>query len=144
MHTVEQLLDSKGHRIVTLRPEASVLEATELMNEHHIGSVLVMREEDLVGIFTERDLLRRVVAAQRNPARTPLAEVMTSPVACAGPDTTLNEIRDAMRRQRIRHMPVLDAEGRIIGVVSIGDLNRVEHEVHEQTIQYLERYMYCP
>ncbi|MHC4220055.1 MAG: CBS domain-containing protein [Planctomycetota bacterium] len=140
MATAEQLISVKGDTVASLSPKATVLEAAQLMNERHIGSVLVIGNKRMAGIFTERDVLRRVVAEQRDPAMTRLADVMTRQVACAAPRTTLDEIRAVMREKRIRHIPVLDGE-RVAGMISIGDLNKAEHEREEQTIRYLERYI---
>ncbi len=141
MATAEQLIALKGGSVAALGPEATVLEAAALMNERGIGSVVVIDDKKrLAGIFTERDVLRRVVAEQRDPATTKLADVMTSPVACAAPHTTLDEIRNVMRQRRIRHLPVADRK-RVVGMVSIGDLNKAEHDVQVQTIHYLEQYM---
>ncbi len=140
MATAEHLLAVKGGSIAALGPAATVLEAAQLMNDRHIGSVLVIEDDRLVGIFTERDVLRRIVAEQRDPASTPLVEVMTSPVACGAPRTTLNELRTVMRRRKIRHIPIVKGR-RVLGMISIGDLNQAEHDVQEQTISYLEQYM---
>ncbi len=141
MATAEQLIALKGGSVAALGPEATVLEAAALMNERGIGSVVVIDDKKrLAGIFTERDVLRRVVAEQRDPATTRLADVMTSPVACAAPHTTLDEIRNVMRQRRIRHLPVADRK-RVVCMVSIGDLNKAEHDVQVQTIHYLEQYM---
>ncbi len=140
MATAEHLLVVRGGSIASLGPAATVLDAAQLMNDRHIGSVLVIDNDRLVGIFTERDVLRRVVADQRDPASTPLSEVMTSPVACGAPHTTLNELRSVMRRRKIRHIPIVKGR-RVLGMISIGDLNQAEHEVQEQTISYLEQYM---
>lgn len=140
MATVEKVIRAKGEAIASLPPDATALDAATLMNDRHIGSVLVMQDEELVGIFTERDVLRRIVAAGRDPGSTALADVMTSPVACATPQTTCDEVRRVMREQRIRHVPVAD-DGRVLGMVSIGDLNRVEQDVQERTIHYLEQFI---
>lgn len=137
MATAEQLVFLKGGSIVGLAPDATVLEAAELMSERRIGSVLVIDSDQLIGIVTERDVLRHVVAAQRDPAATTLAEIMTSPVACAVPETELDEIRAVMRQRRLSHVPVLDGE-RVIGMVSIGDLNKSQREVAVQTIRHVE------
>lgn len=141
MCTALDLIREKGGAIAALPPSASVFQAAELMNDRRIGSVLVMDGAHLVGIFTERDLLRRVVVVDGNPHSTTLDEVMTTPIACAQPHTTLEEMRLVVRNRRIRHLPVVDACGHVLGVVSIGDLNRAEHAAQEQTIHYLERYM---
>ena len=141
MCTALDLIREKRGTIIALPPGASVFQAAELMNDHRVGSVLVMDADRLVGIFTERDLLRRVVVTDGDPHRTKLDEVMTTPIACAQPHTTLEEMRLVVRIRRIRHLPVVDACGHVLGVVSIGDLNRAQHAAQEQTIHYLERYM---
>jgi CBS domain-containing protein len=140
MGTAEHLIRGRTGSIASLPPDATVLEAAQLMNSRSVGSVLVVERERLLGIFTERDVLRRVVAAQRDPAATRLGEVMTTPVACASMRTTLDEVRAAMREKRIRHMPVVES-GRVLGMISLGDLNKAEHDVQEETIRYLEQYM---
>ena len=140
MATAEQLTAIKGGAIASLPPQATVLEAAQLMNDRHIGSVLVTEGNQPVGIFTERDVMRRVVAEQRDPATTTLADVMTSPVACAAPHTTLDEIRTVMRDKRIRHVPVVNG-GAVLGMISLGDLNKAEHDGQVETIRYLEQYM---
>ncbi len=140
MATAQQLLAIKGDAVASLPPTATVLEAAQLMNRRRIGSVLVINEGRLAGIFTERDVLTRIVAEQRDPAATPLGEVMTTPVACAAPHTTLDEIRKVMRDCRIRHIPVAEGE-RVVGMISIGDLNKAQYDVQAETIRYLEQYM---
>ncbi len=140
MATAQQLLVIKGDAVASLPPTATVLEAAQLMNRRRIGSVLVINEGRLAGIFTERDVLTRIVAEQRDPAATPLGEVMTSPVACAAPHTTLDEIRKVMRDCRIRHIPVAEGE-RVAGMISIGDLNKAQYDVQAETIRYLEQYI---
>lgn len=141
MTTAEHLIFIQGADIASLPPAASVLDAAKLMNERHIGSVLIIEKDKLVGIFTERDVMRRIVAKQLDAAKTQLAEVMTSPVACGAPHTTLNELRSVMRERKIRHVPIVDRKRKVLGMISIGDLNQAEHDVQEQTIQYLEQYM---
>ncbi len=141
MPTVSIIIDGKGSDVVALPPHATVLEAAQLMNDEHVGSIVVLQEGRIVGIFTERDVMRRVVAAQRNPARTLLREVMTTPVACCRDTTTLDEIRAVMQDRRIRHLPVIHGEDELAGIVSIGDVNRAEHDVQVRTIQYLEQFV---
>ncbi len=147
MPTAKSLLEKTGKYksddIAVLPPNSTVLEAAKLMNERHIGSVLVLADNGLVGIFTERDILVRVVAEQKDPSKTHLAEVMTSPVACASPHTTLDELRKVMREKRIRHIPI-DEDGKPVGLLSIGDLNQAEHAVQEQTIHYLKEFLSRP
>jgi CBS domain-containing protein len=123
METVSDLLAAKPRHIVATSPTATVRQATWLMNEHSIGSLLVTSSDTLVGIFTERDVLRRVVAEGRSPEETLISDVMTREVTCCSPETPVEEVADLMRRRRVRHVPVLDHDGRIVGMVSIGDIN---------------------
>ncbi|MCH7601154.1 MAG: CBS domain-containing protein [Planctomycetes bacterium] len=142
MTTAEQLIKRKEDKLAMLAPDATVLEAAQLMNERMIGSVLVVQQGTLAGIFTERDVMRRIVAEKRDPAKTRLSEVMTKQVACATPHTPLDEVRVAMREKRIRHMPVIAEDGRtILGMISIGDLNKVNLQAQAETIRYLKQYM---
>ncbi len=140
MANAELFLSARGGTVVTLPPTASALDAALLMTDHHVGSIVVVEDERIVGIFTERDVLRRVVAAQLDPASTPLSEVMSSPVLCAAPRTLLDELRSVMRERRIRHVPVVD-DDRLLGMISLGDLNRVERQVQERTIEYLSQFV---
>lgn len=140
MATAEQLVVIKGGDVIELPPSASALQAAQLMDDHQVGSVLVVDHGHVIGIFTERDVLRRIVAARRDAATTRLDEVMTAPVLCAAPHTLLDELREVMRERNIRHVPVVDID-RLLGVISLGDLNRAEQQVHEQTITYLEQFV---
>lgn len=123
MENVSDLLAAKPRHIASTSPTATVRQATWLMNEHAIGSLLVMANDRLVGIFTERDVLRRVVAEGRSPDTTAVGDVMTREVVCCSPETPVEEVADLMHRRRIRHVPVLDHGERVIGMVSIGDIN---------------------
>ena len=130
--------------IATVTGETSVLDAAVLMNDHRIGAVPVLDARGLVvGMFSERDVMTRVVAAQRSPRDTDVRDVMTSPVIACGPDTTLDELRQVMQTQHIRHIPVVE-NGVLLGMVSIGDLNVAQVAVMTETISYLEQYMYKP
>lgn len=141
MPTAAQVLQRKGDAYVaSLPPDATALVAAAMMNDRQIGSVLVVDRDRPVGIFTERDVLRRIVAAKRNPATTELRDVMTTPIAVAALHTRSDEIRHTMRERRIRHVPVVD-DDHAVGMISIGDLNRVEQDIQERTIRYLEQYM---
>ena len=142
MPTMQDILLSKGREILTIRPEATVLEATKKMNQHKIGALVVMQDNQVVGMFTERDVLRRVVAEQRDPAGLVVAEVMSSDVICAEPDTDLEEAANIMKTRRIRHLPICDAGGSLLGMISIGDLNALFASEQEQTIHFLSDYIY--
>lgn len=140
MPNARSILRSKGGGVITVTPTTSVLDAANVMNQHHVGSVVVMDDDELAGIFTERDVMRRVVVPRRDPASTRVGDVMTSPVACAATDTTTSELAATMRKRKIRHLPVL-ADGHLVGMISIGDINRADHDEQSETIRYLERYM---
>lgn len=142
MAQVQDLLRTKGSEVWTIRPAATVLAAVERMNEHQIGALVVVTEDEQVaGIFTERDLLRRVVGERRNPATTLISEVMTENVVCCPPDTTTDEARYQMRQRRIRHVPVADEHGQLVGLISIGDLNAELQASQEQSLFFLQEYI---
>ena len=143
MGTVRDILTRKGSQVFSIGPNASVLDAALLMNEHMVGSLVVIDDDrGVVGMFTERDVLRRVVGEQRDPATTRVAEVMSHEVACATPATTIEEARGAMKNRRIRHLPLVDGDRRLLGLISIGDLNAHEATSQEQTIHLLQEYLY--
>ncbi len=142
MASVNEILAEKGAQVVSIKSGATVLMAAKLMNEHKIGALVVLDQDKLAGIFTERDVLRRIVAEQRDPAATPVSEVMTAQVACCGPDTTIDEARSVMKNRRIRHLPVVDGQMRLEGMVSIGDLNAYHANTQEMTIRFLHEYLY--
>ncbi len=141
MPSVQSILNSKGSRVVSVAESASVLDAARRMNENRIGALVVTQADKVVGIFTERDILNRVVAAQRDPESTIVASVMTSPVMVCAPETTRDECRAVMREKRIRHLPVV-RDGELVGMVSIGDMYESVEADQESTIQYLYEYMH--
>jgi CBS domain-containing protein len=142
MPTVRSVLASKLQGIESTTPEATVLEAVHQMNEHKIGALVVMDGERVAGIFTERDVLRRVVGDEKNPAETRVGQVMTSKVVCCDPDADLDEVATLMKNRRIRHVPVCNGDGRLLGMVSIGDINAAYTSDQEATIHFLNEYIY--
>lgn len=141
MSTVRDILAVKGTPVQTVGPRATVLDAALAMNEHRIGCLVVMDGDRVVGMFSERDILRRIVVPRRDPTTTVVAEVMTSEVICCRPHTTLKEVRGVMKNRRIRHLPVLDDRDLLHGLISIGDLNAHEMHEHESTIWVMEQYI---
>lgn len=140
MYQVSELIGQKGSGVATISPRATVLDAACAMNEHKIGSLVVFDDSCVIGIITERDILTRIVAAERSPSRTLVEDVMTpNPISCV-PETPLEELRSLMHERRIRHIPVLE-QGRLAGMVSIGDLNAAEARALTQTIGYLKAYI---
>jgi CBS domain-containing protein len=142
MVTVHDILSVKGDQVVKVSPSDTVLDAAHRMNEARIGSVVVCAtDHTVVGIFTERDVLRRVVACGRDPGATPVSDVMSSPVTCCRLMTTLEECRDTMTMHRMRHLPVVEGDA-LRGIISIGDI--IAHEVKSQqtTLEYLNGYLH--
>ena len=144
MSTVAELLAKKDQKLLSIEPTATVMEAATIMNEHRIGALLVVdrRGESLAGIFTERDILVRIVAEKRDPEETAVGQVMTTEVACCKPDTTLEQARLIFRDKRVRHLPVVDDAGKALGVVSIGDANAWAMDNQQAEIHYLQEYLY--
>lgn len=145
MLLVSQVLAHKveaGTRsIANVRLGTTVLEAARIMNDKHIGSLVVLDANGkLAGIITERDFLRRVIAAEKSPSETLVDGVMTKDVLTCGPETRLSEIRGVMREKRIRHMPVV-TDGSIVGMISIGDLNFAESHTLIEQVEHLETYI---
>ena len=111
MATVQEILLNKDSWVASIGPRASALEAALTMNLHKVGSLMVMEGESVVGILTERDLLQRVLAEQRDAAKTPVEDVMTTEILCCQPHTTIEEARVVMKNRRVRHLPVVDEAG---------------------------------
>ncbi len=142
MPAVRDVLTSKGSKVFSTSPDATVLEAVGRMNEHKIGALVVMDGEDVVGMFTERDVLRRVVGQERSASATKVGEVMTSEVVCCKPDADLDDVAAIMKNRRVRHVPVCGDEGRLLGLISMGDLNAFNSSNQETTIHFLNEYIY--
>jgi CBS domain-containing protein len=140
MASVAEVLKEKGNKVIGVSPMATVYEAIEQMVENNCGSLLVMEDEDIAGIFTERDYLRKITLQGRTSKTTAVHEVMTSPVVVVEAGTEVDEAMAMMTDRHIRHLPVVDG-GEVVGVVSIGDL--VKHKTKEQEfrIGYLEDYI---
>lgn len=141
MKTIAQVLEGKTAPIATIEADSTVLDALKVLAERSIGAVLVMREGALAGIFSERDYARRVVLQGRSSAGTPVSDVMTSRLTTITPTTTVEEAMQLMTDKRIRHLPVLDAAGTLIGVVSIGDMVKETIAYQQFLIKQLESYI---
>jgi CBS domain-containing protein len=140
MRNVSQIMERKGSQVVSVARQAPVLEAIRVMAEHHIGAVLVMEGEQLLGILSERDYARKVILQGRSSHDTSVAVIMSSPVVCVGPHDSVAECMSIMTEKHIRHLPVIDGE-RVIGVVSIGDLVKEVIEEQKQEISLLQQYI---
>jgi CBS domain-containing protein len=138
--SIATLLEHKGGAVRTVPVSYSVSEAVKEMNRHKIGCVLVMDGARLAGIFTERDVLTRVVAAELDPKATPVARVMTGNVLTTSPDATVQQMMDTFSEKRCRHMPVMK-DGQVIGVISIGDVSRWVASAHRAEAETLRQYI---
>jgi CBS domain-containing protein len=141
MATVSDILANKDAHLLTVDSGVSVLDATRTMNQHKVGALVITEAGCIAGIFTERDVLRRVVAEQRQPADVTVGQVMTRDVICVEPETDLDEVSAIMKTRRIRHVPVC-ADGKVLGLVSIGDVNAHYASNQAQTIHFLSEYVY--
>ena len=137
---VKAILDTKGHEFWSVTPDTSVYDALRLMSEKAVGSVLVVENGEVRGIFTERDYARKVVLDGKSSPNTRVAEIMTSQVLCTRPEQTIEEAMALMTEKRVRHLPVL-ANGKIVGVVSIGDLVKAVISEQRFLIKQLENYI---
>ena len=141
MTTARQLLDRKDRAIFSVEPKVPVLEAIRAMAAHHVGALLVMQGETLAGIVSERDYARKVILRGRASADTPVQDIMSSPVITVSPDTSVQTCMQLMTDKRVRHLPVLEG-GRVIGMVSIGDLVKAVIAEQQQHIEQLESYIH--
>ncbi len=142
MPTVLDVILAKGDVVHSITPAESAIDAVHKMNQFKIGCLMVMQGDQVVGIFTERDVLRRVIGDGRNVADVTVGEVMTSEVVCCRPETDLDDVSAIMKTRRVRHVPVCDEDGKLHGVVSIGDVNAFHATNQEQTIHFLNEYIY--
>ncbi len=139
--TVSQLLANKGDDVWAVPSGATVYEALELMADKGIGALLVIDDDRLVGVMSERDYARKVILFERDSKHTTVAEIMTGEVHTVTPDNSVGECMALMTERRIRHLPVLADGQTVIGVISIGDV--VKTVIHEQKflIEQLEQYI---
>ena len=139
-HPVRDILDHKGTAVETTTAATSVAEAVRAMNRAHIGCLVVVDGNRPVGIFTERDVLTRVVDAGLDPGATPVSQVMTRDLVAIRPETQVRQAMAVMTEKRCRHLPVVDG-GRLAGMVSIGDVTRWNVRDQRHTIEDLVSYI---
>jgi CBS domain-containing protein len=143
---VSMLLRNKGPEVFSVPSDASVYSAIELMAEKRIGALLVVDEGRLVGVVSERDYARKVILQSRSSKDTYVREIMTPSPITIGCDTSVEDAMRIMTDRRIRHLPVINSEGRIAGVLSIGDVVNWIVSSQDETIAHLEHYIagdYC-
>lgn len=137
---VKSILAQKSQTLCSISPETSVYEAMALMSEKHIGALVVLIAERLVGIITERDYARKVILKARQSRDTEVREIMTTPVLFVTPEHTVGQCMYVMSSRQIRYLPVLEAD-RVIGIVSIGDLVNWIIGAQDETIRHLHNYI---
>ncbi len=140
MPSLDLILEEKGRYLHVIAPEATVIEAATMMCQARVGALLVMRSNTLVGIFSERDVMSRVVLAGLDPKATCVGDVMTRDVVCVAIDVSPDEAMAIITDRRMRHLPVIEGR-RVVGVVSIGDLVHWAIRAREQSIEQLYDYV---
>src|ERR1700752_516 len=137
---VESVLAKKGHDVLTVAPDTTVYETLVLMAKNNVGCVLVMVEDQIAGIFSERDYARKLIIKGKVSKETPVCEVMTTEVCVVDKEKTLDECMAVMTAKRVRHLPVVEGN-KLIGIVSIGDAVKgvIDENAHE--IEHLIEYV---
>ncbi len=137
---ITAILERKGKNVFAVPPTVSVADAVSEMNRNRVGSILVIDAGRLVGIFTERDVLRRVVGAGLDPKSTLVSAVMTSGVLTISPDSSVEETMVIFTEKRCRHLPVVE-DGKLVGTISIGDITRWMADAHRAEAEHLKNYI---
>lgn len=140
MATVRQILQGKGSHVWSIEPDALVIDALKRMAEKGTGALLVLEQDNLVGIISERDYARKVALHGKSSVNTPVKEIMTIEVVCVRPEQTVEECMALMTNRRIRHLPVLSGD-KLEGVISIGDVVKAVISEQEFMIKQLENYI---
>ena len=141
MKTVQQILEGKSLRILSIGPDTSVYDALQLMADKDVGALVVLEGAQLVGIFSERDYARKVILQGKASKETQVREVMTARVVCINPLQTVDECMALMTDKRIRHLPVIE-KNKVVGVISIGDVVKEVIADQQFLIHQLEQYIH--
>lgn len=140
MTLVSQILKKKGSDVWSVRPEETVFDAVKMMAEKGVGALLVMEDDKLVGIISERDYARKIILEGKASRDTKVADIMTRRVLCASPDRTVEECMALMSDKRARHLPVVEGK-KVVGVLSIGDLVKATIDEQKVLIDQLKQYI---
>jgi CBS domain-containing protein len=140
MTTVKQILDTKGYAVWSIHPQESVFTAIQQMAEKEVGALVVLEDDALVGIISERDYARKVILKGRASHETAVRDIMTPHVICASLDQSIEECMNIVTERRIRHLPVLDG-GQVVGMISIGDLVKTIIAEQQFMIEQLAHYI---
>jgi CBS domain-containing protein len=142
MATVNHMLMLKGNDVYTISPAATVLEALRQMAHKDVGALVVTEGEDIVGIFSERDYARKIALLGKSSRDTAVSEIMTGDVICVTPGQSADKCMAIMTDKRIRHLPVLDDDGHLAGIISIGDVVKTIISEQRVMINHLEDYIH--
>jgi len=140
MITVKQILDEKGHQVWTISPEATVYEALKIMAEKDVGALVVVENDQVVGIISERDYARKVALRGKSSLETPVKEIMSTQIYFIEPNCNSEECMALMTEKRIRHIPVLEGN-KLVGIISIGDVVKSIITSQKITIEHLQNYI---
>ena len=140
MLKVADILKTKGSNVFSVLPDSSVYDALKIMGEKNIGALMVIENEELKGIFSERDYARKVVLVNRTSRDTKISEIMTPNVITISPSDTIDHCMEQMSQKRIRHLPVA-LDGKIIGIISISDVVTAIIQMQKETISHLHDYI---
>ena len=141
MKTIGQILRGKTKGLVTVKPDDTVYDAIQLMSRHDIGAVPVLEGNRLVGIFSERDYARKIALEHKTSRDTRVRDIMTDKVFYVTAEQTVDECMAIMTQKRFRHLPVLDKDQQVIGIVSIGDMVYATISEQQFIIEQLEHYI---
>jgi CBS domain-containing protein len=141
VNQVSQILEEKGLDVLQIEAEASVYDAVKKMVAANVASLLVSEGGEITGIITERDYLRRVTVEGRTDEGTSVREIMSSPLIVVTPQTSIDECMALMTNRRIRHLPVVDDQGGVVGIVSIGDVVKLKSKQQSFEIKFLHEYI---
>lgn len=140
MTLVSQILKKKGSDVWSVRPDDTVFDAVKMMAEKSVGALVVMEDDKLVGIISERDYARKIILEGKASRDTPVADIMTRQVLCVSPERTVDECMALMSDKRARHLPVIE-DKHVVGVLSIGDLVKVTIDEQKVMIDQLKQYI---
>jgi len=140
MYSVKDILDEKGYEVYSIKPEATVYEALKKMAGKNIGALLVIKDNQVVGVFSERDYARKIILKGKSSKESVVGELLSERIFYVKPTATTDECMQIMTDHRVRHLPVMD-EKKVVGIVSIGDIVNKIIQGHTHTIKQLEDYI---
>ena len=137
---LKDILNVKGRDVVTISPTATLADVVQTLARNHCGALVVCDDSSMVGIISERDILRFLAATNTALEKTPVQSCMTSEVITGAPDDDVNEVMGLMTTSRIRHLPIIEA-GKLAGIISIGDIVKAQHDYLTMENHYLKNYI---